>query len=318
MSLRSLSVLVVLALGASVALTGCQQDLGSKASTSPSSSTPTPAATSAPAAGSASLDRRFAALERSHDATLGLSAVDTGSGRSIGYRAATRFPFASSNKVFIAATVLSRSSAADLDTVVHYSRADLLAYAPVTTVSVDRGMTVRALLDAMLRFSDNTAANLLVARVGGPSVVQQWLRGAGDRTTNVDRTEPTLNEALPGDARDTTTPAQSATNLRKVLLGADGGQPLLDTADRTLLRNLMLGCTTGDDTIRAGVDPAWPVADKTGTGEYGVRDDIAVVYPIGRAPIIVTVMSRKSGADDQPDDALLAAATKLAVGQLTR
>lgn len=312
--LRVVSAAVALALGASVALTGCQQDPASTTS----SSTPTAASSTDAAVGSASLDRRFAALERSHDAMLGLSAVDTGSGRTVDHRADTRFPFASSNKVFIAATVLSRSSEADLDAVVHYSRADLLAYAPVTTASVGRGMTVRELLDAMLRFSDNTAANLLVARVGGPSAVQQWLRGAGDRTTNVDRTEPTLNEALLGDARDTTTPAQSATNLRRVLLGAEGGQSLLDTADRTLLRNLMLDCTTGDDTIRAGVDPAWPVADKTGTGQYGVRDDIAVVYPIGRAPIVVTVMSRKSGADDQPDDALLAAATKLAVGQLTR
>lgn len=275
------------------------------------------AASSAPAASATStaagLTRAFASLEHAHDARLGILAIDTGSGRTVGYRSGERFPFASSNKTFIAAATLQRSSATDLDTVVHYTRADLLDYAPITSRFVDTGMTVRELLDAMLRFSDNTAANLLVARLGGPQAVENWLRGIGDRVTDVHRIEPDLNEALPGDRRDTTTPAQFAADLRSVLLGG-----VLETSDRMLLRNTMLDNTTGDDTIRAGVDPAWPVADKTGTGEYGVRDDIAVVYPAHRAPIVVAVLTRKDTPDATPDNALLAAATKLAVASLTR
>ncbi|MFF1571697.1 class A beta-lactamase [Leifsonia sp. NPDC058292] len=259
----------------------------------------------------ASTTRAFAALERAHDARLGVTAIDTGSGRTVAYRSGERFAFASSNKTFIAAAVLQRSSVADLDTVVRFTKDDLLSYAPITSRFVDTGMTVRELLDAMLRFSDNTAANLLVARLGGPQVVEQWLRGIGDRTTNVDRIEPDLNEATPGDPRDTTTPAQFATDLRKVLLGNT-----LETPDRTLLRNTMLDNTTGDETIRAGVDPAWPVADKTGTGEYGVRADIAVVYPTARSPIVVVTLSSKDTGDATPDNALLAAATKVAVAAL--
>ncbi|HEV7185434.1 MAG TPA: serine hydrolase, partial [Leifsonia sp.] len=92
----------------------------------------------------------------------------------------------------------------------------------------------------------------------------------------------------------------------------------LQTTARTLLRNMMLDNTTGDGTIRAGVDPAWPVADKTGTGGYGVRNDIGVVYPAGHAPIVVVVMTAKSASGATPDDALLAAAAKIAVDQLTR
>ncbi|GAA1887250.1 class A beta-lactamase [Lapillicoccus jejuensis] len=267
-----------------------------------------PTSTTAPAA---STDRAFAALERTHDATLGVTAVDTGTGRTVSWRPGTRFPFASTNKTFIAAAVLDRSSEADLDVVVRYTRADLLAYAPITSRFVDTGMTVRELLDAALRFSDNTAANLLVERVGGPAAVQAWLRAHGDRVTRVDRVEPGLNEALPGDPRDTTTPAQFAQDVRDVVLGSD-----LALADRTLLRDLMLGCTTGDGTVRAGVDPAWPVADKTGTGEYGVRDDVAVVYPAGRAPVVVTVFTRQDAPDATPADALVAAATRVAVDRL--
>lgn len=273
-----------------------------------SPTTPSPAATSSPAT-----DRAFRALERDHGARLGVTAIDTGTGRQVAWRSGERFAFASANKVFIAAALLARSSDADLDTVVHYDRADLLAYAPVTSRSVATGMTVRALLDSMLRFSDNTAANLLVERVGGPGEVQRFLRDLGDRTTNVDRVEPALNEATPGDARDTTTPAQFAADLREVLLGS-----ALEPSDRRMVRETMLRNTTGDATIRAGVDPAWSVADKTGTGSYGVRNDIGVVYPTGRAPIVVVVMTSKGAADAEPDDALVAAATRAAVTALGR
>lgn len=263
------------------------------------------------AASDAATDRAFAALERRYGARLGVAAIDTGNGRAIAHRAGERFAFASTVKVFIAAAVLDASSDADLATVVHYDRGDLLEYAPVTSEHVDTGMTVRELIDAALRSSDNTAANLLVERLGGPDAVERWLRGIGDRTTSVDRVEPELNEATPGDRRDTTTPERFATGLRTVLLG-----DALDAADRRVLRAAMLGNTTGDATIRAGVDPSWRVADKTGTASYGVRNDIAVVTPPGRAPIVLVVMSSRSDPGAEPSDALVAAATRAAVAAL--
>jgi beta-lactamase class A len=256
--------------------------------------------------------RAFASLERRYDARLGITAVDTGSGRTLVHRAGERFAFASTVKVFIAAAVLDGSSDADLATVVHYDRGDLLEYAPVTSEHVDTGMTVRELIDAALRSSDNTAANLLVERLGGPDAVERWLRGIGDQTTSVDRVEPDLNQATPGDRRDTTTPERFAADLRAVLLG-----DVLDAADRRVLRDAMLGNTTGDATIRAGVDPSWRVADKTGTASYGVRNDIAVVTPPGRAPIVLVVMTSRADAAAEPSDALVAAATRAAVAGLT-
>ena len=256
--------------------------------------------------------RAFAALERRYDARLGVVAVDTGDGRTIAHRAGERFAFASTIKVFIAAAVLGASSDADLATVVHYDRGDLLEYAPVTSEHVDTGMTVRELIDAALRSSDNTAANLLVERLGGPDAVERWLRGIGDRTTHVDRVEPDLNEATPGDRRDTTTPERFAADLGTVLLG-----DALDAADRRVLREAMLGNTTGDATIRAGVDPSWQVADKTGTASSGVRNDIAVVTPPGRAPIVLVVMTSRADPGAEPSDALVAAATRVAVAGLS-
>ncbi|MCS6562410.1 class A beta-lactamase [Curtobacterium poinsettiae] len=299
-------------------LVGCSGAPGG-ATTGPASSTSASASASASAAATATdpatdpaTARAFAALERRYDARLGVAAIDTGSGRTIAHRAGEQFAFASTVKVFIAAAVLDASSDADLATVVHYDRGDLLEYAPVTSDHVDTGMTVRELVDAALRSSDNTAANLLVERLGGPDAVERWLRGIGDRTTSVDRVEPDLNQGISGDRRDTTTPERFAADLRTVLLG-----DALDAADRRVLREAMLGNTTGDATIRAGVDPSWRVADKTGTASYGVRNDIALVTPPGREPVVLVVMTSRADPGAEPSDALVAAATSAAVAGLS-
>ncbi|KTR07009.1 class A beta-lactamase [Curtobacterium luteum] len=311
---RWTALVVGIALGA--VLVGCSgPDAPSGGTSRPVDSAPAPrpsALTAAPTV-SANADSAFAALERGSDARLGVVAVDTESGTTLAYRGGDRFPFASTNKVFIAAAVLDRSSAADLDTVVHYDRGDLLAYAPVTARHVDTGMTVLELVDAAVSMSDNTAANLLVERLGGPDAVEAWLRGIGDRTTRVDRLEPELNAATPGDVRDTSTPEQFAADLRDVLLG-----DVLDADDRRVLQRAMLATTTGDGTIRAGVPSGWRVADKTGTGEYGVRNDIGLVTPPGRRPIVLVVMTRTDRPDAGPSDALVAEATRTAVGALRR
>ena len=312
-------IATVLLVAATIALTGCQSmtapvglpSSAPSAGTGRDAGTPTPAAPTPASTTSAATTRALDALERRDDARLGLVAIDTGSGATVTHRAGERFAFASAAKVFIAATVLDDARSGDLDAVVPIEQRDLLSYAPVTSQHVGSGMTVRALLDAMLRSSDNTAANLLVARVGGPSVVQQWLRGIGDQVTQVVRVEPDLNEATPGDERDTTTPAQFAADLRTVLLG-DALRP----ADRKMLVETMAGTTTGAATIRAGVPTGWSVADKTGTGSYGVRNDIGIVTPPGRAPIVLVVMTSRSRADAKPVDALVAAATKVTVAAL--
>jgi beta-lactamase class A len=237
--------------------------------------------------------------------------LDTGTGRRFEHRAAERFAFASTNKVFLAAATLRSSSTADLEAVVHYSRRDLLAYAPITSQHLATGMTVRALLDAALRYSDNTAANLLVRRLGGPGRVQDFLRSIGDGTTSVDRLEPDLNRATPGDPRDTTTPAAFLKDLRAVLLGE-----ALPADRRELLDAAMRASTTGGPDIRAGVPASWTVADRTGSGSSGTRDDIAVVRPPGRAPVVVVLLSDRTGPDAASQDGLLADAMRSVVAAL--
>jgi beta-lactamase class A len=280
-----------------VPLTACAAE-----TPAPAAPTPTTTASSAPA----QPQPDFAPLERDFDARLGVYAIDTGSGREVTHRADERFGYASTHKAFSAGAVLQRTSLPGLDKVLKYTRADLQPNSPVTGKHVTTGISLRDAIDAALRYSDNTAANLLFRELGGPAGLAAALRGIGDTTTHVDRIEPGLNDLAPGDIRDTSTPRAMAGSLRAFTLGT-----ALPPEKRTVLTDMMRTNTTGGALIRAGAPAGWAVADKTGTGEYATRNDIAVVWPPGRAPIVLVVMTDKKTAGAEPDDRLLAQAAKL-------
>ncbi|MFF2847954.1 class A beta-lactamase [Streptomyces sp. NPDC058001] len=267
--------------------------------------------TAAVASASAKTPTEFRDLEREFDARLGVYAIDTGSRRTVTYRSDERFAYCSTHKALSAAAVLKQNSLAGLDEVVHYTRDDLVTHSPITEKYVDTGMTLRALCDAAIRYSDNTAANLLFAELGGPKEFQAALAALGDRVTRADRLETDLNEAVPGDRRDTSTPRALAADLREYTLGhtlcADKKALLIDWLKRN---------TTGDNLIRAGVPADWQVGDKTGGGGYGTRNDIAVAWPPHGAPVIIAILSSRDTRDAEYDDKLIARAAQLVVAAL--
>jgi beta-lactamase class A len=238
-------------------------------------------------------------------------ALDTGTGRTVAYRAGERFAFASTYKALAAGVVLRRATDGQLDGVVTYGPAELVAYSPVTAQHVGGGMRLSDVMAAALEESDNTAGNLLLDRLGGPAGLQAALRELGDSTTDVDRMEPALNQATPGDRRDTSSPQALATDLRLLVLG-----DTLTPGRRDLLVGWLAASTTGAAGIRAAVPSGWRVADKTGSGGHGTQNDIAVVWPSGGPPIVVAVLSDRGMASVPSDDALIAGATKAAVAAL--
>ncbi|SCG74971.1 class A beta-lactamase [Micromonospora coxensis] len=254
---------------------------------------------------------QLAALERRHDARLGVYALDTGSGRMLAYRADERFAYASTFKALAAGALLAATSDADLDRVVRYGRKDLVPHSPVTEQHVAGGMTLREIADAALRHSDNTAANLILAELGGPDGFERALRGIGDTVTDPARTEPDLNQAAPGDVRDTSTPRALADSLQAYAIG-----DALSVTDQAVLLDWLKRNTTGATLIRAAVPAGWQVADKTGAGGYGTRNDIAVVWPPDSAPIVLAVLSRRDSRDATHDDAVIAQATRVTLDAL--
>ncbi|GAA5120135.1 class A beta-lactamase BlaC [Pseudonocardia adelaidensis] len=270
-----------------------------------------PPAPAAPATQTPARTDRLPELERRFDARLGVYAVDTGSGRELAHRADEPFAMCSVFKALAAAAVLQRTPPEYLDERVHFTEADLIDPSPIAAQHVAEGMTVRELCDAAVRYSDNAAGNLLLADVGGPAGITAFARSLGDEVTRLDRTEPELNTAIPGDERDTTTPRAIAGSLRALVLGDH-----LDPADRALFTEWLVGNRTGDERIRAGLPAGWRVGDKTGTGSYGTANDVAVLWPPDAAPIAVAVLTSRAAEDATRDEALLAEAAAVVAQEL--
>lgn len=247
----------------------------------------------------------LAALERRFGARLGVYAHDTGSGSMVAYHADERFPMCSTYKVLAAAAILRRSGPAELARHISYSRADMVPHSPVTAAHLTTGTTLGQLCLAAVTYSDNTAANLLLHELGGPAGVSRYARSLGDHVTRLDRTEPALNQAAPGDDRDTTSPRAIAADYAAILTGT-----VLTAANRSLLTRWLTGSVTGAGQIRAAVPARWTVGDKTGTGRYGTANNIAILWPPERAPIVLAIMSTRATPDAQPSHALVAQAAR--------
>ncbi|KVL19680.1 PEN-B family class A beta-lactamase [Burkholderia sp. MSMB1826] len=273
---------------------------------------PDPAAAAAAAAADAiapvAAATTLADLERDAGGRLGVCAIDTASGRVIEHRAGERFPFCSTFKAMLSAAVLAQSVERPglLQQRVTYTKADLVNYSPVSEKHVGAGMTVAALCEAAIQYSDNSAANLLMKLIGGPSAVTAYARSIGDDMFRLDRWETELNTALPGDPRDTTTPAAMAASMRVLTLG-----DALPAAQRAQLVAWLRGNKVGDKRIRAGVPAGWTVGDKTGTGDYGTTNDAGVIWPTSRAPIVLAVYYTQTRADARAKDDVIASVARI-------
>lgn len=255
----------------------------------------------------------FKDLEREFDARLGVYAIDTGSGREVAYNDGERFAYNSTFKALACGAVLQKQSLSGMDKKITYSRSDLLPNSPITEKHVDTGMTLAELCDATIRYSDNAAANLIFEELGGPKALDAILEKMGDNATRMDRPEPYLSRWVPGETRDTTTPRAFAKDLRAYVLG-----DVLGKGERTQLTKWLRTNKTGDALIRAGVPKDWVVGDKTGTGSYyGARNDIAVVWPPDRAPIVMAILSHRGKKDAEPDDRLIAEAASVVADTLS-
>lgn len=231
---------------------------------------------------------RFAQAVRAAEAhgggRLGVAVLDTETGQQFAWRGDEPFPLASTFKFVLAAAILAAVDLGreHLDRRIPIAASDLVEYAPVTGKRLGEGLTVAELCEATVVWSDNPAANLLLPIVGGPAGLTRFAGRLGDDRFRLDRIETALGEAIPGDPRDTTTPLAMLGDLDCLLLGS----VLLPTS-RTRLTEWLIACRTGDQKIRAGLPKDWQCGDKTGSGGYGTNNDIAILWPPRRRPILV-------------------------------
>lgn len=254
-------------------------------------------------------------LEKSFDGKIGIYAINTANNDTIYYRADDRFALCSTAKLMVVTTALKKSETQSqyLDRVINYTQQDLAQadYTPITSKHIISGMSIKDLSEAAMSYSDNLAMNLLVKDLGGTQIVTQYAHSIHDQKFRLDRIEPGFGSAIPGDQRDTTTPKSMAHSIQKILL-----ENVLNKSNRDLLLTWMKNNQTGFTRIRAGVPAGWVVADKTGKGDYGTNNDIAIIYPPNSAPIVLAIYTTQNIKEAKSNDKIIVDVTKIALEQL--
>lgn len=239
------------------------------------------------------LQSRLTEIEQRLSARLGVAIIDTRTGAEWTHKADERFPMCSTFKVVAVGALLWRVDKGyeELGRRIPLDGSAIVAHSPVTEARVGTDISFAEVCEAALIHSDNTAANMIIDALRGVSGVTQFARSIGDPMTRLDRWATDLNEAVPGDPRDTTTPAAMARTLRALVLG-----DVLSSQSRELLAKWLVANRTGDARLRAGLPADWRIGDKTGSGGYGTTNDIAVIWPPERGPVIASIYLTETDA----------------------
>lgn len=270
------------------------------------------ASVSAPLHGDA-LQAELAKLEATSGGRLGV-ASQLGTGKILSYRGDERFPLCSTFKAVAAAAIL-RDKPQLMGQRIHFTRDDLLAWSPITEKHIEDGLTVAELCAAIVQYSDNTAANIILRLLGGPEALTAFARTLGDTSFRLDRYEVELNAATPGDPRDSSTPRAMCRTLNGLLCGN-----LLPKAAKEQLTAWMLGCATGVTRIPAATPQGWRAAHKTGgwrEGTLSTANDMGVLFPPAdnasgiKNPLVMTIFLSGSQLTDQDNDKIIASAARL-------
>jgi len=256
----------------------------------------------------------LATYESKTGGRIGVYAENLASGETLGWRADERFVMCSTFKASLAACVLARVDRGQdrLDERISYTKADLLDYAPVAKESLSAGaMSIADMCKGAVELSDNTCANLLLARIGGPEALTAFWRALGDATSRLDHNEPELNRSPPGDPHDTTTPSAMAGNLRRLIVGE-----ALSAESRARLTDWMVNCKTGANRLRGGLPKDWKIGDKTGNNGKDASGDIAIGWPKAGGPVLICAYTQGGSPTPPQFEAIFAEVGRLVGRQL--
>ena len=260
------------------------------------------------------LQAELAKLETASGGRLGVASQQATGGKILSYRGDERFPLCSTFKAVAAAAIL-RDKPQLLNQRIHYTRDDLLPWSPITEKNIENGLTVAELCAAIVQYSDNTAANIILRLLGGPEALTAFSRTLGDTSFRLDRYEVELNAATPGDPRDSSTPTAMCRTLSGLLCGN-----LLPKAAKEQLTAWMLGCATGVTRIPAATPQGWRAAHKTGgwrEGTLSTANDMGVLFPPSddansmKNPLVMTIFLSGSQRTDLDNDKIIASAARL-------
>jgi beta-lactamase class A len=291
------------------------------------------------------LDAEVRALAgRAAPGVLGFGLMNLESGQSWTWNGERRFPMQSVFKMAVAAAALAEVDAGrlSLDEAISIGAKDLSPpRSPIADAWPGRKVySAGELLEAAVSDSDNTAADVLMKRIGGPGAVSGWLQSQKIEEVRVDRYERELQpnalgmasfrpawkgaafeaalatvplaqrqaaaEAYLRDPRDTATPRGMIVFLSRL----DAGE-LLSPASTRRLVTIMASSPRGPERLKAGLPQGVFFTHKIGTGRsFGGRtsayNDVGIFTLADKRSYAIAAFLTASTADEGARAALLA------------
>lgn len=259
------------------------------------------------------IDKELKTLEHKFDGKIGLYAIDTNSGKIISYRENHTFPFESTFKLMGVAALLHHDQTKPvLQKRVFINPEQLVMWHPVSGQYLNQKVSLQTLAEGAISYSDNPGINLIIHELGGLDKINYFARMVGNNTFNLKHFELNLN-SNPQRNEDSSTPKDMAISVKNILLGN-----VLSESDKQLLLQWMRNNTTGYGRIRAGVPPGWAVADKTGSGSYGVANDIGIIWSPSCKPIILSIYTHQNKQAAISQDDVIAKVTQMALEEFSK
>ncbi|MDW3137643.1 CARB family carbenicillin-hydrolyzing class A beta-lactamase [Vibrio sp. 1288] len=247
-------------------------------------------------------------LEQQTSSRIGVSVWDTQADERWDYRGDERFPLMSTFKTLACAKMLSDMDSGKLskNATAKVDERSIVVWSPVMDKLAGQNTRIEHACEAAMLMSDNTAANLVLNEIGGPKAVTMFLRTIGDKATRLDRIEPRLNEATPGDSRDTTTPNAILNTLRTLVEGET-----LSYESRVQLKIWMQDNKVSDSLMRSVLPTGWSIADRSGAGGHGSRGINAIIWKENHRPVYISIYVTETELSLQARDQLVAQISQL-------
>ncbi|HHX8332807.1 CARB family carbenicillin-hydrolyzing class A beta-lactamase [Vibrio antiquarius] len=254
------------------------------------------------------LSEDISLIEQQTSSRIGVSVWDTQTDERWDYRGDERFPLMSTFKTLACATMLSDMDSGKLskNATAKVDERSIVVWSPVMDKLAGQNTRVEHACEAAMLMSDNTAANLVLNEIGGPKAVTMFLRSIGDKATRLDRLEPRLNEATPGDNRDTTTPNAMVNTLRTLIEGET-----LSYESRVQLKIWMQDNKVSDSLMRSVLPTGWSIADRSGAGGHGSRGINAIIWKENHRPVYISIYVTETELSLQARDQLIAQISQL-------
>lgn len=238
-----------------------------------------------------SLNQTLSEIVSTKKATVGVSVYDFATKKSYGINTEQRFPMQSVFKFHIALAVLDMVDRGllSLSQKIYISKEKMQVdtYSPLREKYPNGiSLTLLEILKPTVSESDNVGCDLLLELIGGPKVVDHYLKKIGMKDIQIIYNEATMQSNWENQFSNYSSPSSTTS-----LLEALNDKEILSEKSRGVINKLLTETSTGPKRIKGLLSTKIKVAHKTGTS--GINKETGIMAAVNDIGIITLPKGNK-------------------------